>query len=98
MVPDFPWAPCIPQFIMIIYTLIRRPYNYFVDNLRSCFNFMVMMAITSMKVFIFNVDLSTYLNWYYYPVIILGLLFFVVLWGLLISIIDIIRANCGKKK
>ena len=55
MVPDVPWAPCIPQFIMIIYTLIRRPYNYFVDNLRSCFNFMVMMAITSMKVFIFNV-------------------------------------------
>ena len=53
---DFPWIPFIPQTLLIIYTIIQKPYNYLIENIRSCFNLLVMVAITSMKVYVFYID------------------------------------------
>lgn len=69
---DYPWVPFVPQIILFIYTIVNKPYNYLQENIRSCFNLLVMMAVTSMIVFGFYIDDVTYtsMNSYIYPMII----------------------------
>lgn len=93
--PTAPWAPLIPQFLLFCYTLIRKPYNYIKENIRSCFNLFTMMGVTSMKVYVFYVDEDTYYTTIFFPLICLGLLFIVVIWGFISTLIIIVKTCRG---
>jgi hypothetical protein len=42
--PSAPWAPCIPLAILAVYTLLFRPYKVLIENFRSFFFLLVMIA------------------------------------------------------
>ena len=51
LLPEYPWCPLIPQVLMVIYTLVYRPYPKIFENLRSAYNYITMSVITSMSVY-----------------------------------------------
>ena len=100
LLPEHPWSPMVPQGLMVLYTVIRRPYKLTSDNIRSFFNYLVVCLITSMKVFYFYSGDEIKSEWqnYYYPGVIVISLFFIVLWAYVVVIKDFVDKYYFDKK
>ena len=51
LLPNYPWCSIIPQILMVIYTLVMKPYPLISENLRSAYNYLTMTIITSMRIY-----------------------------------------------
>ena len=54
-----PWLPLLPQLFMLVFTLIYRPYKEFSENVRSAYNYLCMMVITSMLLYYSLIDVES---------------------------------------
>lgn len=103
LVLDVPWAPFIPQGLMFLYTLIRRPYEFMSDNLRSAFNYLTVCLITSMNIYYFYIgeEIKREMKNYIYPGAVELCLFIAVVWAYVVVIKDFVQKyylNKEKKK
>lgn len=91
LVPSkFSWAPAIPCAILMLFTLIYRPYKKLSDNLRSAYNLLVMSSFVGFRFFIeqqpsanLNSIIPTYL--FLFTIVTIGLSS-VILFGLISSV------------
>ena len=100
LLPEIPWTPYIPQGLLFLYTLIRRPYNFLSENLRAALNLLVMLTVTSMRVYISFADEEVVRSWrsYVFPGVIELLIFITVIWAYVVVIRDIVKEYLLKKK
>ena len=84
LLEEISWCPLIPQGILLLLAIIKRPYKRGYDNIRLICNNLFLCAITSMNVYYFYVVEEKNSN-FYYPLVfciflLLGALFsFIVL-------------------
>ena len=76
----------------MVYTLIEKPYKLVADTLRAVFNILVMIVITSMRVYLFYLEESQIRSWksYAYPGLLEILFFIIILWAYVVVIKDIV--------
>ena len=98
LLQDAPWTPCIPQGLMLLYTLIYQPYEKKSENFRSAFNYLTMCLITSMRLYFWLTDESEYESWgsYIYPAVIELLIFIGIVWAYVLVIKGIIKRYKAK--
>ena len=83
------WAPFIPQGLMLLYTLVMKPYQFVSENLRSAFNYLVMCAITSMGFYYsLSSEIEREFSNFIYPAAIQGALFLAIVWAYVVVIKD----------
>ena len=61
--PDYSWVAFIPQVLMLVYTIIFRPYKKLSENVRSAFNYTIMCVITSMRVYFSFINENEFQTW-----------------------------------
>ena len=76
----------------MVYTLIEKPYKLVADTLRAVFNILVMIVITSMRVYLFYLEESQIRSWksYAYSGLLEILFFIIILWAYVVVIKDIV--------
>ena len=96
---DSPWTPFIPQGLMLLYTLINKPYQRKSENFRSAFNYLTMCLITSIRLYFWLIDESEYEIWgsYIYPIIVELLILIGIIWAYVMVIKGIIK-RCKNKE
>jgi hypothetical protein len=89
-VPGMPFLSAVPCVLMLVYTLLRKPYKKNKDNYRSAFNLLVMCCLVGMKSFIFYWPEENKREMPVYLMLLgcLGLVFVVLLLGIVFAIHD----------
>ena len=84
--PEYPWCPLIPQGLMLLFTLIKQPYEAKKENKRSIFIHFLFLLATSMNIYHFYSDKFSR-RFFLFPF----LMEFALLVGLIISYVFIIK-------
>lgn len=100
LLPSLPWLPFLPQGLMLVYLCVLRPYKLASENIRAIFNVLAMNAITGMRVFWEFSDASSRRSSsaYVFPGVIQLLLFLVVVWATISTLLDFLEEYYFKKK
>lgn len=93
LLPNYPWAPFVPQGLLLFYTLINKPYQFLSENLRSLFNLLVMCVVTSFRVYIFYIDESDWrsMKSFIYGAVVELCLLLIVVWAYVVVFKDFYR-------
>ena len=93
LLPQLPYLPFIPQALMLLYTIIMRPYQFFAENVRSAFNYLVMLAITGMGFYYWfmGAEIKREFNNFIYAMAVEGALTAVVVWAWVVVIKDFVN-------
>lgn len=83
LLPSLVWLPLIPQCFMVVFTLVSKPYKRFSENIRSAYNYLLMMIITSMLLFYFLASSENKANiiGHIYPLAVEILLMIGIIWA-----------------
>lgn len=52
LIPQISFLPIIPFGILLIYTVIKRPFREIRENIRACFNYIVIILLFGLRVYI----------------------------------------------
>ena len=95
---EYLWAPLIPQGTLLLYTLIARPYELLVENIRSSMNLLVMCGISGFRVYDQYIESRRDMLTFYLILGMEGALLVIIVWAYVSVIKDYVNEYYLKQK